>query len=486
MAPNPPDNLPFWLRPPALIAFVVAVLAIRFLVAGSTGLVRDEAYYTLWSLHLSPGYLDHPPMVAWLIAAGRALLGNGELAVRLFPVLSAAIVAFAVYRTGRLLFDAATAGLAVIWFTLTVATGLLFLATPDAPVVAFWALAVWAVAEFVARRNANWWLVAGLFAGLALLSKYTAFFLGAGLVLYLVTSRERRAWLGLWQLWAGGALALLILAPNLIWNAQNGWATFAFQGQRLGGYGTSLGSMLGNLGELIAGQALALGIFLFVFLLVGMFVFFRRRDLPGRTNLALPVFIGLPMLIAFLVYTALYRVEANWLLPVWPMLSLAGAWAAVHVRPMGGFARPLLAAMRWAQAPLGALLVLLLYVQALWHPFPLPPLVDRTSDMRGWAALEAEVTALAAANELLDTWIGRYTLGRAHLAAGEPATRQDRLHAGRAIGGHRGLRMAAEKGEPLMPQSRLPHSLSLRILTCHSFLPVAKSRANSSPVAPNE
>jgi hypothetical protein len=61
----------------------------------------------------------------------------------------------------------------------------------------FWALTVLAIAEFVRSRNANWWLVAGLFAGLGLLSKYNVVFLGAGILLYLMTSRERLAWLRL-------------------------------------------------------------------------------------------------------------------------------------------------------------------------------------------------------------------------------------------------------------------------------------------------
>lgn len=39
----------------------------------------------------------------------------------------------------------------------------------------------------------------------------------------------------------------------------------------------------------------------------------------------------------------------------------------------------------------------------------------------------AAVAALTAANALLDTWIGRYTLGRAYLAAGEPAKADDEL-----------------------------------------------------------
>src|SRR5260221_4882355 len=74
---------PLWLRLPTVIA-VVAVLTLgKIWLAGKTGLSFDESYYTLWSLHLSPGYLDHPPVVALLIALGRLIGGDGELGVRL-------------------------------------------------------------------------------------------------------------------------------------------------------------------------------------------------------------------------------------------------------------------------------------------------------------------------------------------------------------------------------------------------------------------
>lgn len=390
-------DLPFWLRPGTIAAFVAALTVLRFTLAASTGLVRDEGYYTFWSFAPSAGYLDHPPMIAWMIAVGRALLGEGEAGVRLFAVLSTPAISFAMWRTGRLLWDARIAGLAVIWYNLTLAGGLLFIAVPDPPSVTFWALAIWTVAEFGRGRNANWWLVAGLFAGLALLSKYTSFFLGAGLLLYLVASRERLQWFRLWQVWAGGLIALLVFLPNLIWNAQNSWASFAHQGQRLSSYGLSFGSMPGNFGDLVAGQALATGLFLFILIVVAVAAFLLRRDVPGRAELALPVFTSLPIVLYFIAYTAQFRVEANWLLPVWPMLSLAGAWAAVRIRPKGWPLAVPLALLRWAQAPVGLVLLGLIYAQAMWQPFALGQAIDRTRDMRGWDVMRAEVEALAAA-----------------------------------------------------------------------------------------
>ena len=70
----------------AFAAFAAFLLGIRWLVAGAAGLSHDEAYYWQWSRQLDWGYYDHPPMVAYLIFAGRALLGESELAVRFWSV----------------------------------------------------------------------------------------------------------------------------------------------------------------------------------------------------------------------------------------------------------------------------------------------------------------------------------------------------------------------------------------------------------------
>jgi 4-amino-4-deoxy-L-arabinose transferase-like glycosyltransferase len=399
----PEATVPFWLRPPALIGFVGIVIAARLFVGAGTGLVRDEGYYALWSFHPQAGYLDHPPMVAWFIAAGRALLGDVEGGVRLLFVISTAVVSFAIYRIGQLLLDGRTAGLAVVWYNLTPAGGLLFVATPDAPVVLFWALALLSVAEFVARRQASWWLAAGVFAGLALLSKYTALFLGAGLILYLLARRQRWRWLTLWQVWAGAGLALLVFLPNLLWNAQNGWATLAFQGRRLGTYGTGPGGVPGNLIEFVGGQLLAGAGFVFIFAVIGGIMFLMRVQRPNRENLALPLLTSLPLIVYFLAYTFRFRVEANWPLPVWPMLAICGAWAAVHLRPASRLAGLSLAMMRWGTAPLGLALLALVYAQALWQPFEAGPFLDRTRDMRGWRAMFSEIENFATANGA--TWV---------------------------------------------------------------------------------
>ena len=109
--------------------------------------------------------------------------------------------------------------------------------------------------------------------------------------------------------------------------------------------------------------------------------------MPRRANLALPIFTAAPILLYFAAYCLRFRVEANWPIVAWPMLSLAGGWAVVHCRPRGGFRAATLAVLRRAQVPVGLALVLLIYVQAVWQPWSIVQAIDRTRDMRGWSGL---------------------------------------------------------------------------------------------------
>lgn len=393
---------PFWLEPQFVAAVVLLLFAGRLWVAMDTDLVADEGYYTLWSLFPGPGYLDHPPGIAWAIAFGRWLLGDSSLGVRAAALLSPLLISAALYRTGVILFDAAVAGLAVLWYNLTLGVSLSLLATPDMPSTLFWMMAVWAVAEFIRSRDANWWLLVGLMAGLGVLGKYTNLFLGLGLVLFILASRGRLRWLTLWQLWAGGLIALLVMSPNLWWNAQHGWATLVFQGRRI--VDTIYASDLQrNYFDLIGGQALFLGPVTLLFFLGGTAAWLFRVKHPDRHLLALPVLSGLPAVLYFLYHASHSHVEANWLLPLWPMMALAAAWVVIRAIPRVRAIRYLGPAALYGQTLFGLFVVGFLQWVVLAHP-PEFAHLDRTRDMHGWTEARAELDAMA--EEHGARWLG--------------------------------------------------------------------------------
>ena len=75
----------------AAVAFglIAALSALRLLVAAVAPLAYDETYYCLWSKHLAAGYLDHPPMVAFVIRLGTTIAGDNPFGLRLIAVLLA-------------------------------------------------------------------------------------------------------------------------------------------------------------------------------------------------------------------------------------------------------------------------------------------------------------------------------------------------------------------------------------------------------------
>ena len=393
--PHPAAPPSVWLGLPAAVVVVLATSAIKLAIGAHSGLVFDEGYYAFWSQRLAVGYLDHPPAVAWLIALGQALFGANELGVRAMAVACEMGVAAAAYRIGVLLFDRRAAALAVIWFSVTPLAGIGFLMTPDPPSVLCWTATLWAVAEFMHSRNANWWLAAGVLAGLGLWSKYTLAFLALGLLLLILTSRERRQWLLVWQVWAGALLALVVFAPVIWWNAGRDWASFRFQGQRTVVQGID-GNWLGNLGDLLLSQSLLVGPVLVGLSFVGIALLLTRPGAATRQGLALPVWTSLPAVGYFLFHTLHGQVDGNWPAPLWPALTLPAAAIVTGLldRRRG---RPFALLLSGLQIVLGLAATGLIYTQLLYQPFALGA-YDRTGDTRGWAGVERTVGELARAN----------------------------------------------------------------------------------------
>lgn len=386
--------------PRRFIALILAILAARLLVAANLHLTEDEAYYRLWSMAPAFGYYDHPPMIAWWIAVGRAIAGDTPLGVRLLPALASAATSLLVFDTARLAgADRRTAERAGVWFncTLLVACGA-FLAVPDAPAALFWSLTVWCLLRAVRSAGVGWWAAAGAAAGLATLSKYSALFLGPGVLLWLTSSPTRRRMLLHPGPWLALAVAGGLFGLNIAWNASHHWLTFAKQFGRVAPRGWSAR----YLPELLVAQVLLLNPALALFLA-------KRRARDGE--FAVFVAVSLPFAAYLILHSLHDRVQAHWPAPLYPAAAILAAFAAAGVE------RGAWRGARLAVPALAVVAILGLGVLAALPPAVFAKSPDLFLPVRGWRVFSqsldrARIKAGAG-------WIGTTSYGLASELADE-------------------------------------------------------------------
>jgi 4-amino-4-deoxy-L-arabinose transferase-like glycosyltransferase len=395
-------------KPPrSLIVFLVAVTLVRLLAATFIPLSEDEAYYRLWAASLQLGYYDHPPMIAWWVRAGMTIAGDNPLGVRLLPVLSSGVASLVVFDiAGRIGADERTAVRAAVWFNATLLIGVGgVLAIPDAPNILFWALTLACLTRIEGPRGGAWWLAAGVAAGLATLSKYSALFIAPGVLLWLVLKPGgwrtlRRPWP-----WAAVLIAGGLFAINVAWNAEHHWVTFIKQ------FGRAAPSAFApqNLFWFLGGQLVLLNPYIAYFTGRGAVSVWRSKG-PREVDLGLPLNICLPFIAYLLLHSLHDRVEAHWTAPLYPALAVLAACAAETVAANG-----YLAGIGRRAAPVGLAISALVLIHLAVAQTDVG-LSDPALAFRGWPDLASRVEALRLANHA--AWVGTLSYGTtAELAA---------------------------------------------------------------------
>ncbi|HIJ65211.1 MAG TPA: glycosyltransferase family 39 protein [Candidatus Hydrogenedentes bacterium] len=193
------------------------------------GYFIDEFHNIDMGKHLAWGYVDNPCLIALIACGVRVVLGNSLFAVRLLPAICGALV---VWLTGRMalrlgggLFAVALAALAVIAAPIyQILCGIFTVNVFD---VLFWNLCVYTLIVIFKTGRQRLWLVFGLLAGLGLENKISVLYLGFGLFIGLLLTRQRQCLAGPWP-WAGALVALLIFSPYVFWQLRHDWPTLEF------------------------------------------------------------------------------------------------------------------------------------------------------------------------------------------------------------------------------------------------------------------
>ena len=207
----------------ALVASIAAVKLLVHLYAGRHyGYFVDELYYLACSRHLDWGYVDQPPLIALIAWVGRHLFGQSLAAIRFLPAVAGAaeivLTAVLARALGGGRFAQALAAIAAL-----AAPGILGLdnlLSMNAFEPLFWMACAWLAVRIIQTGNRKLWIWFGVLAGFGLENKYSMALFAGALVLGLLLTAERRLLASRW-LWIGGAIAVLIFLPNLLWNIQH-------------------------------------------------------------------------------------------------------------------------------------------------------------------------------------------------------------------------------------------------------------------------
>ena len=353
----------------ASVGVVAFILLLHLIYLGQAQLHPHEAYYWNYTQHMDLSFLDHPPMVAWLIWLGTSVLGNNEFGVRIGAFLCGLVAMGYLYALARNQYDKSTGMRTVLLLAvLPVGFASSTLMTPDAPLIAAWAATLYYLERALVAGRSSAWLGVGIAFGLGMLSKYTLGLLGIAALLFVILDPTARRWLHRPHPYLAAALALLLFSPVIIWNNEHHWASFLFQSARRIGTSYEFSSHVLLMQMLVMLTPTGLFAALLIFL-PRICSKIAGSALADRNCLFMWVFTGVPLTV-FLGYSLSHSMSAHlfWNGPVWLAALPTMAWLMVWSKDQ----HPILARLQAVWKPTIVVTVLLYAVSLHYLVLGLP------------------------------------------------------------------------------------------------------------------
>ena len=207
--------------------FTVVLVAAS--VFGPYGWFIDELYYLACAKRLAWGYVDHPPFSIAVLALTRGLVGETMWAIRLPATLAVGATAVGSALLARALgggaFAQSLAALSVCASPAAMVMGSFF--SMNAFELLLWPLCALVLVEILRSDRVRWWVPLGLLMGFGLLNKHTTVLFAGAVGGGLLLVPARRHLLTPWP-WLGALAALVVFAPNVLWQHANGWPSIEF------------------------------------------------------------------------------------------------------------------------------------------------------------------------------------------------------------------------------------------------------------------
>lgn len=391
-------------------AMLVAAAAIAVLVtlqvvyAATADLRTDEAYYWTFSRENVLSYLDHPPMIAWVVRFGTAIFGDTNFGARFGGLLAmwiaVALLGDIVWRVTR---DRGAVVLAVLMPLVAPEYGLFASRIlPDVALIPFSLAMVWSLVRLTQSNDSRWWLAAGLFGGLALLSKYTAVFFTPAILAFLLVPPWRMRWLSSPYPWIAMVIALLVFSPVLIWNWQHDWASFKFQFIRAG---ADHGISARTVGDFLGLQFALVGPILFPVALAGAVMLALRGYARREAAFILISTCALVPFAYFLWKSLSLRIGDTWPMLIWPFAFAAAAINLAEIRKQRQQGWIFRTAQSWAIAAvaLGVMLNAVIFYYYSVSNLAFAARQDPVAKEAGYGEIAARAKAVA--KDVGATWI---------------------------------------------------------------------------------
>jgi len=202
-------------------------VAFHLVFSNNMGYHRDELLYFSLGQHPAAGYETVPPLIglsAWLI---QILVGYSVYAVRLLPALFSGLMIFLVADMAKQMGASGYGSfMAAVGLTISIFFMRSFsLFQPVFLEITLWSVCIWLVIKFINTKKDNLLIFFGIAAGTALMNKYLAIVLFAGLIV-IIPFTEYRVIFRRKSFYAGILAGLIVFIPNIVWQVSRGFPVF--------------------------------------------------------------------------------------------------------------------------------------------------------------------------------------------------------------------------------------------------------------------
>ncbi len=362
-------NQRFWLM-------TALMLVLRLFMALYLDLNPDESYYWQLSKNLDWSYFDHPPMVAWLIAASRSIFGENAFHIRAVALLAGVIASWFVFITGKEFLNSPKAGFLAAALANFSPAGVVvgFITTPDTPLYLAWSIGIYAFLKAINDQRRRWWIVTGLALAFGALSKYNMILFVPGIAVTILAFKRYRHLVFTQRYWLMVILAAIGTIPIIYWNYQHDWVSIRFQLEH--GTRPANRSIIKNFGDYLGGQLATVGLTLLPLIWFITLKHIKSAFTANDEKRFFLAWLALPGMLLFSYTGMSAKVEANW--PQMAYLSailLTAEWILQ--------ASNLKKRLAWVISP-SLILAVLAVTHGLTLFMPIPPRADISARMHGW------------------------------------------------------------------------------------------------------